>query len=131
MVTCRGKTFASRVAVSLLHSVGLDLLIASQLREYTALARLLALRPDMLSGIRKRLGEKRLMSPLFDSDRLRRHLEEAYKVMWARYEATDPPWSFDVEASPKVPALRPPPLPPAPPAPPPWHPGDAGGAPAT
>ena len=31
VVTCRGKTFASRVAVSMLHSVGLDLLIASQL----------------------------------------------------------------------------------------------------
>jgi protein O-GlcNAc transferase len=110
VVTCRGKTFASRVAVSLLHSVGLDLLVASQLREYTALARLLAQRPDMLSGIRKRLGEKRLMSPLFDSDRLRRNLEEAYKVMWARYESGDPPWSFDIEGSPKV-AVLPPPAP--------------------
>ena len=108
VVTFRGKTFASRVAVSLLHSVGLDLLVASHLREYTALARLLAQRPDMLAGIKKRLAEKRLMSPLFDSDRLRRDLEEAYKMMWARYEAGDPPWSFDVEARTKL-AIAPPP----------------------
>jgi hypothetical protein len=71
----------------------------------------------MHSGIKKRLAEKRLMSPLFDSDRLRGHLEEAYKVMWARYEAADPPWSFDIEASPKLPALRPPAPPPASPPP--------------
>jgi protein O-GlcNAc transferase len=115
VVTCRGKTFASRVVVSMLHSVGLDLLVASHLREYTALARLLAQRPDMLAGIKKRLAEKRLMSPLFDSDRLRRDLEEAYNVMWTRYEAGDPPWSFDVEASPKV-AVAPPPPPPQTPA---------------
>jgi protein O-GlcNAc transferase len=111
VVTCRGKAFASRVAASMLHSVGLDLLVASHLREYTALARLLAQRPDMLAGLKKRLAEKRLLSPLFDSERLRRDLEEAYKVMWARYEAGDPPWSFDVEASPKV-DFAPPPAPP-------------------
>jgi protein O-GlcNAc transferase len=111
VVTFRGKTFAARVAMSQLHSVGLDLLVASHLREYTALARLLAQRPDMLAGIRKRLTEKRLMSPLFDSDRLRRDLEEAYKMMWARHEAGDPPWSFDVEARAKI-AISPPPPPP-------------------
>ena len=111
VVTCRGKTFASRVAVSLLHSVGLDLLVASHLREYTSLARLLAQRPDMLAGLKKRLAEKRLTSPLFDGDRLRRNLEEAYKMMWARYQAGDPPWSFEVEATPKV-AVAPPPAPP-------------------
>jgi protein O-GlcNAc transferase len=111
VVTCRGKTFASRVAVGMLHSVGLDLLVASHLREYIALARLLAQRPDMLAGLKKRLAEKRLLSPLFDNERLRRDLEEAYKVMWARYEAGDPPWSFDVEASPKA-GMAPPPAPP-------------------
>jgi protein O-GlcNAc transferase len=111
VVTCRGKTFSSRVAVSLLHTVGLDLLVASHLREYTALARLLAQRPDMRAGLKKRLAEKRLTSPLFDSDRLCRNLEAAYSMMWARYQAGDPPWSFDVEASPKV-AVAPPPAPP-------------------
>ena len=111
VVTCRGKTFASRVAVSLLHSLDLDLLVASHLTEYTALARLLAQRPDMLTGLKKRLAEKRLRSPLFDSDRLRRDLEEAYKTMWARHQAGDPPWSFDVEASSKA-AVAPPPAPP-------------------
>jgi protein O-GlcNAc transferase len=111
VVTCRGKTFASRVAVSMLHSVGLDLLVASHLREYSALARLLAQRPDMLAGIKKRLAEKRLTSALFDSDRLRCDLEEAYKVMWTRHEMGDPPWSFDVEATRKL-AVTPPPAPP-------------------
>jgi hypothetical protein len=87
--------------------------VASHLREYTALARLLAQRPDMRAGLRKRLAEKRLRSTLFDSDRLRRDLEEAYRVMWARYAAGDPPWSFDVEANPKVAVAPPPPPPPA------------------
>ena len=72
----------------------------------------------MLTGLKKRLAEKRLRSPLFDSDRLRRNLEEAYKTMWTRHQAGDPPWSFDVEANSKA-AVAPPPAPPpnAPPAP--------------
>ena len=65
----------------------------------------------MLTGLKKRLAEKRLRSPLFDSDRLRRNLEEAYKTMWARHQAGDPPWSFDVEANSKA-AVAPPPAPP-------------------
>ncbi len=97
--------------MSLLHTLGLDLLVATHLREYAALARLLAQRPDMLAGLKKRLAEKRPTSPLFDSDRLRRNLEEAYTMMWARYQAGDPPWSFDVEASAKI-AVPPPPAPP-------------------
>ena len=117
VLTCRGSTFAGRVAASQLQSIGLTELVTSSLADYTALALWLAEDPDILAEIRKRLAENRSSRPLFDTDLTRHHLEEAYTVMWARHQAGGRPASFDVEA-------RPEPLPP-PPAPPPAAPETA------
>jgi dsDNA-binding SOS-regulon protein len=52
--------------------------------DYAALAQWLAEDRDILAEIRKRLAENRLTSPLFDTDLMRRNIEEAYTVTWAR-----------------------------------------------
>ena len=103
VLTCRGNTFAGRVAASQLQSIGLTELVTSSLADYTALALWLAQDPDILAEIRKRLAENRSTRPLFDTDLTRRHLEEAYAVMWARHQAGGKPASFDVEARPEPP----------------------------
>jgi protein O-GlcNAc transferase len=98
LITCMGKTFAGRVAASLLHAIGTQDLITQTLGEYEALARRLAATPQDLRLIKQRLGEDRLTCPLFNTKRLARHIEAGYVRMWERSESGLPPESFSVRA---------------------------------
>ena len=59
VVTCAGRSFAARVAGSLLHAVGLPELVTTSLAEYEALALALARDPGRLAELRERLGRNR------------------------------------------------------------------------
>lgn len=83
LVSRIGSTFASRVAASLLNTIGLPELIAETTEAYLQLALHLALRPDDLAAVRNRLRANRLASPLFDTDLFVRNLESAYEAIWA------------------------------------------------
>ena len=85
ILTCRGGTFAGRVAASLLTAVGLPDLITSSPDEYEALALALARAPERLSGLKRRLAANRDTAPLFDSRRYTSSLEAAYERMWERH----------------------------------------------
>jgi predicted O-linked N-acetylglucosamine transferase (SPINDLY family) len=98
LVTCRGETFAGRVAASLLHAVGLPELVAENLEAYEALALSLATDPARLRAIRSRLEQQRLTLPLFDCDRFRRNIESAYATMWDIWQRGEPPRGFAVSA---------------------------------
>lgn len=100
VLTCMGGTFAGRVAGSLLNAVGLPELITHSLDDYEALALKLAATPALLLDIRARLGRNRTTHPLFNTDRLRRHIESAYITMWERYQRGEPPESFAVQPLP-------------------------------
>jgi predicted O-linked N-acetylglucosamine transferase (SPINDLY family) len=67
MVTYAGPSFASRVASSLLHAVGLAELVAHDLDDYKAKALSLADDASKRQAIRKHLVNAREQSPLFDS----------------------------------------------------------------
>jgi protein O-GlcNAc transferase len=97
LVTCRGNSFAGRVATSLLHAAGLPELVTNSLEDYEALALRLATEPALLAGLRKRLQQNRLTCPLFDTDRFRRHIEAAYETMWEIRQRGESPRSFTVE----------------------------------
>ena len=99
VLTCPGATFASRVAGSLLGSVGLPELITGSLAEYEALALALARDPARLAALRTKLGRNRDVFPLFDTARFTRHLEAAYTTMWERAQRGEPPQSFTVPAA--------------------------------
>ncbi len=75
VLTCPGHSFIGRVAASLLHAVGLPELVTASLDEYEALALELASDREALQAIRQRLEANRSTYPLFDTDRLRRHIE--------------------------------------------------------
>jgi len=85
VLTTPGATFASRVAASLLHAVGLPELIATSLSEYEALAAKLARDPGALGALKAKLEKNRTTSPLFDTARYTRHLEMAFTEMHQRF----------------------------------------------
>lgn len=87
VLTCPGESFASRVAASLLTTVGLPELIAATPREYEDLAVALAGDPARLASLKQRLAERRLTAPLFDTALYTRRLESAYTMMQERRRA--------------------------------------------
>ena len=96
IVTCLGSSFAGRVAGSLLKASGLTELIVENREDYEALAVHLARDLDRLAAIRAKLARNRATQPLFDADRLRRHIESAYETMSERRQRGEPPVSFSV-----------------------------------
>jgi predicted O-linked N-acetylglucosamine transferase (SPINDLY family) len=100
VLTCAGSTFASRVATSLLHAIGLDELVTASLPDYEALALTLARDRTRLDAIHARIAERRASSPLFDTERFARNLEAAYTTMCERYRRGEPPAPITLPASP-------------------------------
>jgi protein O-GlcNAc transferase len=98
VLTRIGRTFAARIAASLLTAVGLEDLITESPAAYEALALKLAGDRAALCAVRDRLAHNRPTSLLFDTDRHRRHLEQAFTTMWERHQRGEPPASFAVEA---------------------------------
>ncbi len=98
LLTCRGTTFAGRVATSLLHAAGVPELATRDLGEYEALALRIATDADFLGGFRQRLETNRSTCSLFDTGRFRRHIESAYTSMWEIQQRGESPRSFGVEA---------------------------------
>ena len=98
LLTCAGSAYAGRVAGSLLRTIGLPELITGGLRDYEALALKLARDRRLFADLRSRLERNLATSPLFDTDRFRRHIEAAYTRMWEVSERGDKPQAFAVEA---------------------------------
>lgn len=85
LVTRIGNSFVSRVAASLLQSLGLAELVADSADDYYQLAKSLATDPGRLSKIRSTLAERRLTAPLFDTERFTRDLERVYAKIWEQH----------------------------------------------
>jgi predicted O-linked N-acetylglucosamine transferase (SPINDLY family) len=64
---------------------------------YEALALQLARDPSRLQSIRRKLDQNRRTSPLFDTNRFRRHIESAYTTMYDTWMRGEVPRSFAVE----------------------------------
>lgn len=91
VLTCRGESFAARVAASLLTAVGLPALITTTLADYEALALALARDPARLAGMKAHLKEERTRAPLFDAGAFTRGLEAAFRRMHALRQAGKAP----------------------------------------
>jgi len=96
VLTQRGRSFAGRVATSLLMAVGLPELIASDADEYVARAIELARQPARLSKLRQQLVSARAECRLFDAPRFTRSLEAAYAHMHQRAAAGEPPCDLEL-----------------------------------
>jgi predicted O-linked N-acetylglucosamine transferase (SPINDLY family) len=92
MVTYSGTTFASRVAGSLLHAVGLPEWVATSVEAYEAKILELAGNPALRQQVRAHLDDARETAPLFDSEGYTRDFGELLWAMaerWSRGEAPD------------------------------------------
>jgi protein O-GlcNAc transferase len=96
VVTKIGKSFAARVAGSLLNAIELPELITTTEKEYEALALSLASNPKTLTLIKKKLAEKKNSAPLFDTETYTKNLERAYIQAYQRYADGLPPAELNV-----------------------------------
>jgi predicted O-linked N-acetylglucosamine transferase (SPINDLY family) len=96
LVTCRGTSFAGRVAASVLAAAGLPELITSSLHEYETLALRLARDRELLQSYRDRLTREATRLSLFDTARSTRQIEAAFEQMMMRWTKGERPAGFDV-----------------------------------
>jgi len=99
VLTLAGQTFASRVAGSLLRTIGLPELITTCLEDYEETALRLASDRDQLAGLRARLEVNRTTSGLFDGGQFARNIEKAYATMWKIHSSGEEPRAFAVSAN--------------------------------
>ena len=97
VLTQIGKSFAARVAASLLNTVGLQDLITYTQDEYEAKAIQLSRDTEYLASLKNILEQRRHDSPLFDGKLFARHLEKAYTHMHALRLARQPAQDFHVD----------------------------------
>lgn len=98
VLTLLGRTFAGRVAASLLNAVGLSELVAHDVAQYEDMAVALGTTVQQRRDIKRRLKENIRSAPLFDTKRFARHIEDGYTRAWNRYLSGLPPDHIDVPA---------------------------------
>lgn len=69
------------------NAIGLPELITSTPQEYEELAVELATNPEKLAGIKRKLADNRLTTPLFDTQQFTKHIEAAYRAVYERHQA--------------------------------------------
>ena len=98
VLTKPGQGFAARVAASLLNAIDLPELITQSNEDYERLALELATNPERLSALRQRLADNRQSTPLFDTGLFVRHMEAAYRAVYARYFDGLAPDDIEIES---------------------------------
>ncbi|CAN4269201.1 Spy Predicted O-linked N-acetylglucosamine transferase, SPINDLY family [Methylophilaceae bacterium] len=86
VLTQIGGSFASRMAASLLHAVGLPELITASPKAYESLAIQLATNPEQYKRIKAKLVGNLPTFPLYNTKLFTQHLELAYHEMYRRYQ---------------------------------------------
>jgi len=97
ILTCAGRSFASRVAASLLWAMDLEELVTDSLQEYERRALELAANRVLLQRVREKVAQNRRTAPLFDTHRFRKQIESAYIAMYERHRRGERPQGFTVE----------------------------------
>ena len=86
VVTLMGKSFASRVAGSLLHALEMPELVTTTEEDYESLALSIAKNPDKVKKLKKKLEINRESAPLFDSIKYTKNLEKALKNIFNHFK---------------------------------------------
>jgi len=97
ILTCRGETFAGRVAGSLLTAAGMAELVTDSLEHYEQTALALARDPQRLIALRQALQKSRDTNALFDLPKLTGNIEAAYARMWQTWLSGQKPAAFSIE----------------------------------
>lgn len=85
VITRSGKSFQSRMAGSILKSIGAPELVTQTIEEYENLAVDLANNRSCLKVIQEKIATNRLSEALFDSPKTTKNIERAYQMLYTRY----------------------------------------------
>lgn len=96
VLSVAGKSFASRVAASLIFAAQLPELVVETDEAYVQLAVELAMSPDKLEGLRQRLLTSYENVPLFDSVQFTQNLEILYAEMHKKSQSKAPPSEISI-----------------------------------
>ncbi len=84
VLTLAGESFASRVAASLLTSLGLTELITRSAHEYVQKAIAIGVNSSEISALKERLNQNKKNAKLFDGKDRAKQLEKAFRIMHER-----------------------------------------------
>ena len=96
IITIKGNSFASRVASSLLSSVGLEELITKSGKEYEELAVKIAENKNFYKEIKDKLKKNIIDMPLFNSKLFTKKLETAYTEVYKNYNENIKPETIQI-----------------------------------
>ncbi len=99
VTTMPGDRPASRQSVGFLDLLGLGECAARSPEEYVRCARELAADPDRLTTLRHSLRSRMTHSPLCDGALFTPTLEAAFKALWDRWRAGEPPSALEIRAA--------------------------------
>ena len=85
VLTMAGKSYAARMASSLLKSIDLPELITTSIYDYEKLALELSTRPEKLNTIKEKLKKNRSEKPLFNTKMYTRHFEEGMSQVFDNF----------------------------------------------
>ena len=97
VLTLQGESFASRVASSLLETVGLKELITHTTKEYEDMAVEFASDLSRLQNIKNKLEVNKDKTPLFNTKLFTSHIEKAYLEMHKRYNENKKPENIEIK----------------------------------
>lgn len=96
VITKLGKQFSSRVASSLLNSIGLNELITNNRKEYESLALELAINPTKLSILKMKVERNIIIHPLFNNKLYAKHFEKGLKIIYTNFIKNKNPKDFEI-----------------------------------
>ena len=94
VLTLKGKSFASRVATSLLTSMGLTELVKENLEDYEAMALKISNDLDLLEKLKIKILENKNSSNVFKPEVYTRNIEKIYKKVYQNYTEGLKPQNF-------------------------------------
>ena len=97
LLTCRGSSWAGRIAASQVSAAGLAELVCADVDAYVQQAVALAHAPAHRATLRARLAARR--APLFDTAARVRDYERALAAIWDHYQRGLPPASMTLDAA--------------------------------
>jgi predicted O-linked N-acetylglucosamine transferase (SPINDLY family) len=90
LIVLQGRTFASRMSSSLLHSINMPELVTKSSAQYEALAIDLYNDHGKYNRVKRKMQSELLKSPLFDIERTTKSIEMTFEIIYDRSQSNKP-----------------------------------------